>query len=123
MAVGAVVGGSARYAIARAVPTATDGFPTATLVTNLAATFLLALLGAILLRRLLWNDRLRVFLVVGMLGSFSTFSTFAVEIDVRVRDRHVGIALGYLAASMLGGALAGWAGLAIGRAMSERPDG
>jgi CrcB protein len=58
---------------------------------------------------------LRPFLVTGVLGGYTTFSTVAVNVVRLVDDGAVGTAVGYLAASVLGGLLAVVAGLTAGR--------
>ncbi|MCZ7527307.1 MAG: CrcB family protein [Acidimicrobiia bacterium] len=65
----------------------------------------------------------RPFLGIGFLGSFTTFSTFAVEADMLVRDGRAGTAAAYVLATVLVGSAAAWAGLALGRALPRRARG
>jgi CrcB protein len=60
---------------------------------------------------------LRPFLCTGVLGGYTTFSTFAVDTVRLVDDGAVGTAAGYVAASVLGGLLAVVAGLTVARAV------
>jgi len=84
--------------------------PVSTLLTNLLGCLALGLLvGARPDAR--W---LRPFVGTGMLGGFTTFSTYAVETDRLVPDRPA-VALGYLAATTVGGLAAAAVGLRTGR--------
>lgn len=112
VAVGGAVGALARYGLSEAFPTATGSFPATTLVINVTGAFLLAALVGALARRparsLLW----RPLLGTGLLGGYTTFSTFAVEADRLVSTGHSGLAAAYLAGTLAAGALATAAGLA-----------
>jgi CrcB protein len=77
---GALVVGPVRYAIAEWLPTSPHGVPWATLTVNVAGSFVLAALLVVVFEST-WSVRyLREFAGVGVLGSFTTFSTFAVEL-------------------------------------------
>ena len=54
----------------------------------------------------------RPFLATGVIGAYTTYSTFAVETDVLIKDGHIGVALAYLAASVVVGLGAVWLGMA-----------
>lgn len=101
--VGGAIGVLARYGIAVAFPVAPRQFPWSTFVINLSGSFLLGI-ALIVVERRPPNRFLRPFLAIGVLGGFTTFSTFAVEVVQLIRDRPW-IALSYLAASVGGGAL------------------
>ena len=58
----------------------------------------------------------RPFLGVGVLGGFTTFSTFAVDAQQLLAGGRLGVALGYLAATVLGSVGAAALGLALARA-------
>ncbi|MGH2548156.1 MAG: fluoride efflux transporter CrcB [Thermomicrobiales bacterium] len=91
-------------------------FPLSTLAINLTGSFILAFfLTAIAVRTERWK-RWRLFFATGVLGAYTTFSTFSVETAHLLRDHHWLIAGGYIAASLAGGMLA--AGL--GYLTSER---
>ena len=51
----------------------------------------------------------------GMLGAYTTFSTFSVETDVLVKDGHAGTALAYVVASLVLGIVAAWFGVVAAR--------
>lgn len=54
-------------------------FPFATLTVNIVGCFVIGLLGGYMLTRDLFGDHMRLFIMVGMLGGFTTFSTFGNE--------------------------------------------
>ncbi len=113
VAVGGSIGTAARYGLAEAFPIAAATFPTTTLLVNLVGAFALGLL----LEHLLRVDRVdgwaRVAVGIGVLGSFTTFSTFAVETAGLLRDGAGLLAAGYVAASVAGGIASCVAGLRL----------
>lgn len=114
--IGGGAGSVLRYGLSRAVHPAADGFPVATLVTNLVGSLLLgALITAV---TEVWRPHplVRPALGTGLLGGFTTFSTFAVE----VRSVAAPVALGYLVASVLGGIVLAAVGMAAVRSVEPR---
>jgi CrcB protein len=92
------------------------GFPVATLLVNLTGSLLLGFYLARRQRSL--AGRLSVpFWGIGVLGSFTTFSTFSVEVVQLLAHSQAGPALGYMAASVVGGLLAAVIGQGIGSAL------
>ncbi len=90
-------------ASARRSPTPLVSWPWATLTVNLTGCLLIGVLLAVLLTRFPASTLLRPFLAVGVLGGYTTFSTFAVDV-VRLTEAGAwGIAVAYLVASVLGG--------------------
>ena len=99
---GGLLGSAARGAVGLAMPAASGEFPFATLIVNLAGSFLL---GFYLARRqravsARWSLR---FWAIGALGSFTTFSTFSLEVLQLIDVGLVSTAVGYVLASTLGG--------------------
>jgi CrcB protein len=118
IAIGGGVGSVLRYELARAVHPAGNGFPVATLVTNVLGAFLLGLLIVAVTEMWTAHPLVRPALGTGLLGGFTTFSTFAVE----VRGASAGVAVGYLAATLLCGIPAAWLGItAMRAAVPNRP--
>jgi fluoride exporter len=115
-ALGGVLGALARWGVSRALPSPT-GWPWATLLVNVTGCALIGVLLAVLLARFPAHPWLRPFLATGVLGGYTTFSTFAVDAVRLVDAGAVGTAAGYVAASVLGGLLAVVAGLSAGRAL------
>ncbi|GAB3603123.1 fluoride efflux transporter FluC [Microbacterium aureliae] len=115
-----VVAGGAAGVAARAVLLApvTDAHavPWATLGVNVAGSLLLGVVVGWLADR---HPRLRALLGTGMLGGFTTYSAFAVETVLWLREPWLAAAL--VAASVLAGVTAAAAGLWIGRRLADVP--
>lgn len=112
VALGGIVGALARYGLGRGFPTATGTFPTTTLAINVVGSLLLGLLVGITVRRPATPRLLRPAVGTGVIGGFTTFSTFVVDADRLISTGHVGTAVGYLAATLVGGTVAAAAGFA-----------
>ena len=117
--VGGAIGTLARYGIAVAFPVAARQIPWSTLGINLSGSFLLGIILFVVVKRSA-NRFARPFVVIGVLGGFTTFSTFAVEIVQLMRARPW-IALIYLTISVLGGAVCVLAGGMAGQRIYSRP--
>ncbi|TWD83178.1 CrcB protein [Kribbella amoyensis] len=109
IAAGGIAGSLARYGLAEAIPHSPGGFPWSTFVTNVAGCFAIGLLLARITPRT--HSLLRPFLATGVLGGFTTFSTFAVDTE-RLLPHHAIVALVYffgtLLAALLAAALGDW---------------
>lgn len=104
-------GGLARYVFGGWVQRLSGGtFPLGTLVVNVSGCLLIGFLGAALTGRLLMREEYRVALLVGLLGGYTTFSTFGWETFSLLGDGQFGRALLNAAASVLAGVVAVWAG-------------
>jgi fluoride exporter len=110
---GGACGSMARYAIGLRVDQ--TAFPWATLGINLAGAFVLGLFLTLALGQL--SVAVITPISVGVLGGFTTFSTFAWEGFTHARSGRVGVAVAYISVSVVGGLLAAWAGYALGRAV------
>lgn len=111
IAVGAALGAPARYGVAQVVHVATDSFPWATFATNISGSFALGLVLALILERFPPTRYLRPFVATGFLGAYTTYSTFAVETDLLIKNGHAPIGLAYAGASLMAGFVAVWAGI------------
>jgi CrcB protein len=120
VALGGALGAPARYGISLLVFITPGTFPWGTFWTNISGSFALGLLLAVLLERFPPSRYLRPFVATGFLGAYTTYSTFAVETDLLVRNGHVGVALSYVLASLVGGFAAVWTGLSLGRVVPIR---
>ncbi|MCZ2810988.1 fluoride efflux transporter CrcB [Modestobacter sp. VKM Ac-2979] len=120
-ALGGVLGALARWGVAEALPSPAGSWPWATLLVNLTGCALIGALLALLLARHPDSPWLRPFLATGVLGGYTTFSTFAVETVQLAEDGAVALAVGYVLVSVVGGVLAVVAGLTAGRAVVSRP--
>lgn len=120
VALGGAVGGCARYGVELLIPTRSTGFPWATFAVNVGGAFCLALLLVLILDVWPPTRYVRPFLGVGLLGSFTTFSTWMVEFDQLLADGAAAIAASYLTASVLAGVVATGLGLVLGRGVAAR---
>jgi CrcB protein len=111
---GGVVGGLARYGISRGWPAPGGGFPASIFVINTLGAFVLAVLVTVLAMRAA-PAYLRPLLGTGFCGAFTTFSSVVTASDLLLAHSHVGIAIGYLAASVAAGLAAAWAGMELTR--------
>lgn len=115
IALGGALGAMARYAVAEVVGRDPDRFPWATFGTNVTGAFALGAVLVVLLRRYPPHRYLLPFVATGVLGSFTTFSTFAVETNDLLDHGQAGLAVGYVAATVVAGLLAAATGIAVGR--------
>jgi CrcB protein len=113
-ALGGALGSLARWGVGLALPRSSGHWPWATLTVNLAGCLLIGVLLAVLAARRPDDDHLRTFLGTGVLGGFTTFSAFALEVGDLLRAGAPVAAAGYVAVSVLGGLLAVAVGLRIG---------
>lgn len=112
VAVGGVVGVMARFGISR-LTLHHESLLWSTVGINVVGSFLLGVLVAEP-----WFSRdVREALGVGLLGGFTTFSTFSVQIVMEVDAGEPARAAAYLAASVVGGIAAAAAGFALGRVL------
>jgi CrcB protein len=107
------VGAIARYSIGLAVDQ--SRFPWATVGINLSGALLLGFFLAVALGYLPVSVMTPI--AVGLIGGFTTFSTFAWEAFTMSRTGRTWPAAIYVAVSVIGGLLAAWAGYSAGRAV------
>jgi fluoride exporter len=109
---GGCLGSIARYWLATAMHRQFgQGFPYGTLAVNLLGCFLLGSVIGLVEHRQLFNPGTRLFLTVGVLGGFTTFSTFGWETFDLLRNHQHLLAIGNVAANVLVGTaavLTGW---------------
>ncbi len=104
VAVGGAFGAMARYLI-NISPMAIlfEKFPFPTFFINITGSFLIGFLLVLLTDKFTMNDNLRLAVLVGFLGAFTTFSTFELEIFDLVRERYFATAFLHLSLSILVG--------------------
>ncbi len=111
---GAGLGGLMRYALGTWIMAKYGGrFPLGTFLINVSGAFLIGLLMAVLTERMHPHPNWRLFLVVGVLGGYTTFSSFEYETYQAVRDGARAMGLLYLTGSVLAGYLAVWLGAVL----------
>ena len=99
---GGCLGALSRAGLNRVIP-AEHGWPWATLIANLLGTALLAWFATRLQERLPPSTYRRPLLGTGLCGALTTFSTPQIELIRLGRDGHSGLAVLYLAVTLLGG--------------------
>lgn len=113
---GAALGGLARYVIGSAVMQRFGGrFPLGTLVVNVTGCFLIGILLPLLTERGEPRPNLRLLLVVGVLGGYTTFSSFAWESFQAIDEGSRWLGFANLAVSVILGYLAVWCGALLVR--------
>jgi CrcB protein len=118
IAMGGALGAPARYGVGRLVHVAPDSFPWATFWVNVSGSLALGVVLALLLGRFPTARYARPFLATGFLGAYTTYSAFAVETDLLVKDGHAAIAAAYIVASIVAGLLAVRIGVRAGRSLA-----
>jgi len=112
--VGAGLGGLLRYLASMWIMGRTGGiFPAGTFVINLSGSFLIGLTMTLFTERFQPHPNLRLFLTVGLLGGYTTFSTFEYETLQAARGGGRWVAPLYALGSVVFGYLAVWLGAAI----------
>lgn len=112
---GGALGSLGRWGVGEVLPWSGEGFPWATFVENLSGGFLLGALMVLLLD--VWAPRpyLRPFLGVGVLGGYTTFSTYMLETHDLLAGGQAALAATYLFGTLATGVLAVWLGVAAAR--------
>jgi fluoride exporter len=112
---GGILGAWARHALALAWPYRPDQFPWATLVTNVSGCLLIGVLMVLITDVWAGHRLLRPFLGVGILGGYTTFSTYAVDVQQMVAAGVAGTALVYLAGTLVAALAAVYTGISLTR--------
>jgi CrcB protein len=108
---GAGLGGLARYVAGTWVMAKYGGrFPLGTFIINVSGSFLMGVLMTLFTERLNPHPNWRLFLVVGILGGYTTFSSFEYETYQAVRDGARWMGMLYLTGSVALGYLGVWLG-------------
>jgi CrcB protein len=116
---GGALGALARYGLDGLIERRTFSvFPWSTFVINVSGCFLAGLIVAALVDRHHLPPALRIGLVVGFLGAYTTFSTFAQETVDLAKSHDYALAFANATASMIIGLAAVLAGSAVGRAIA-----
>jgi fluoride exporter len=115
--IGGALGAGLRYGAGLLVAGLVSGrFPWATLGVNLVGGFLMGLLMAFVLKGST-SEGFRLFAGVGLLGGFTTFSAFSLDMWQMVERGQSGLALGYALASVVGSIILLALGLSLGKAI------
>lgn len=122
VALGGALGATARYGLSLWWPHQVGGFPWATFWTNVVGCAAIGVLMVVITEVWAAHRLARPFFGTGVLGGFTTFSTYAVDIQQMVDSGHPGTGFAYLAATLLAALAAVWlAATATRRVLKRRP--
>jgi CrcB protein len=117
VAAGGAAGASARYGAGLLWPTAAGSFPWTTLVVNVVGCAVIGVLMVLVTEVWTPHRLVRPFFGTGVLGGFTTFSTYAVDIQQLVQHGHARTALAYLVSTLLAALFAVWLAAAATRGL------
>ncbi|WP_222267987.1 fluoride efflux transporter FluC [Modestobacter marinus] len=120
VAAGGVLGAEARYGLSLVLPQSTGQWPWATWLVNVSGCFLIGVLMVVVTELTSPHRLLRPFLVVGVLGGYTTFATAMVDVQQLALAGRAGAALGYLLGTLAAAVLATYAGATLARALGRR---
>lgn len=101
VAIGGACGAAARYVLSLLFAGKLAPFPFATFFINVTGSFLLGFLLYLFTNKFIVEENLRLAVLVGFLGAYTTFSTFEMEIFSLIRERAFLTAFAYLFLSVL----------------------
>jgi CrcB protein len=115
---GAGIGGALRHGVNMASTKLFGfGFPFGTFIVNVVGSFAMGLLAGFFAYRAGVPQHVRLFLTTGILGGFTTFSTFSLDAALLIERHNYGLAAGYV----VGSVAAALAGLFLGLAVFRSP--
>ena len=115
---GGGIGAAARYWLSGLIHERLgSGFPYGTLVVNIMGCFIIGLVMGSMQERFLSHPSLRLFLTIGILGGFTTFSSFSYETIAMLKDGEIAFASLNILASVLCCISGTWVGLIVGRTL------
>jgi CrcB protein len=118
VALGGALGASARWGLDRFIEARSDAiFPWSTFVINVTGCLVIGIATVQLVDRHHLPAWIRIGAVVGVLGGYTTFSTFSQEGFTLIESHDFGVALAYAAGSVVTGIAAVYAGTLLGRAL------
>ncbi|WP_030893664.1 fluoride efflux transporter CrcB [Streptomyces sp. NRRL S-474] len=120
VAIGGGAGAAARYAASLGWPAPAGGFPWTTLWVNVAGCAVIGVFMMLVTEIRAVHPLLRPFFGTGVLGGFTTFSTYAVDIQKLMNGGHVATGLAYLAATPLAALTAVWLAAGAARRVVKR---
>ena len=120
IAAGGVLGAEARYGVGLLLPHPPNAFPSSTLAINTVGCLLIGVLMVVVTELTRPHRLARPFLGTGVLGGFTTFSTYTVDVQQLLLADRPGTALGYLAGTLVAALLAVWIGATATRAAVRR---
>lgn len=121
--IGGALGSGARYGVAVGLDDPLRTLPVPTLTVNLAGSFLIAFVVSLAAEAGILSTEARVFLATGVMGGFTTYSSFNLETLRLLEAGAFGIAAAYVGLTLLGCLLAGVAGLVAARRLGRARPG
>ncbi|HWA89165.1 MAG TPA: fluoride efflux transporter CrcB [Rhizomicrobium sp.] len=115
VAAGGALGSLLRYFVASAIPS--SPFPWGIFIVNITGGFIMGVIVELSALKLSIGPELRAFLTVGILGGYTTFSTFSLDSALLIQRGTYLAAAGYIVGSVVLSILALFAGLALVRAL------
>ena len=114
---GGAIGTGARYLFSTAMTRAFGNFPFGTLGVNVLGSFLVSVLMVLALEKSVLSQDLRLILVTGVMGGFTTYSSFNYETLHLAQSGAAGLAVANVAVTLVACLLAGAAGIWLARAV------
>ncbi|MFE9011463.1 FluC/FEX family fluoride channel [Streptomyces cyaneofuscatus] len=123
VAAGGALGAVARYGALVLWPAAGGGFPWTVFVVNVSGCALIGVLMVLTVERgRVTHPLVRPFLGVGVLGGFTTFSTYAADVSGLLVRQELLTAVAYMAATVVAALAAVWAGAVVTRRLLDRDE-
>ena len=120
--IGAGVGGALRHAVnVGSARLFGYGFPFGTFIVNVTGSFVMGLFAGFFAYRAGVPQHVRLFLTTGVLGGYTTFSTFSLDAALLIERHSFGLAAGYVIGSVAAGLAALFFGLAVFRSAGNLP--
>lgn len=116
VASGGAIGAVARFLVGKGVLNLMGpGLPWGTFTVNILGSFIIGLLVEVLALRMHASHEWQGFLIVGVLGGFTTFSAFSLEVALMIEKGQITTAMGYAFASLFLSVVALFIGLYAGK--------
>ncbi|MFD8495288.1 fluoride efflux transporter FluC [Amycolatopsis sp. NPDC059657] len=122
IAAGGAIGACTRYGATLLWPTEATAFPWTTFAINITGSALLGFVLVLIIERATVHPLVRPFVGTGIIGGYTTFSTYAVDAQRLIGNGHALTALVYLMATLLTALAAVWAAAVLTRAALGRKD-
>jgi fluoride exporter len=121
IAIGGAIGAVARYALLAAFPHPAAGFGWAAFGINVSGCLLIGVLMVLITEARRAHRLARPFLAIGVLGGYTSFSTYVVDVQHALLAAAPQVALAYAAGTLGAAVAATWAGIRLARALTGLP--
>lgn len=102
VALGGAIGSTFRFWLSEFIHLFFErGFPLGTLSVNLIGSFLMGFLSIYLFQKWSFNEEIRSFVLIGLLGGFTTFSTFSLDALTLLQSGKILVSISYISASLI----------------------